>query len=124
MDIRNHEAVANLAVKNLKRAREFYEKVLELQPIFEMPEVITYQSGPSKLNVYQSEFAGTNQATAVTWSVGERLEQVVEELKERGVNFEHYKMDGMEEAGDIYKSDKMRVAWFKDPDGNILNLTN
>ena len=121
----NKEAVANLAVKDLERAKRFYEDVLGLTPIeAEGDELIVYQSGVSTLNIYRSQYAGTNQATAVTWAVGNELEAVVGALKAKGVRFEHYDMPGMQIEGDIHVAGEMKVAWFKDPDGNILNLIN
>ncbi|GAA4357567.1 VOC family protein [Variovorax defluvii] len=121
----NKEAVANLAVKDLERARQFYEEILGLTPVEEEgDEVIVFQSGVSTLNVYRSEFAGTNQATAVTWAVGDEIEALVSALRAKGVRFEHYEMPDMRLEGDIHVSGDMRVAWFKDPDGNILNLIN
>jgi len=56
--------------------------------------------------------------------VGEDLERVVAALKAKGVRFEHYDMPNTTLTGDIHVMDKMKVAWFKDPDGNILNLVN
>ncbi|WPB73770.1 VOC family protein [Archangium violaceum] len=116
------DAVANLAVKDLRRARKFYEETLGLKPVHEEGgEVVVYRSGNSTVNVYRSDYAGTNQATAVTWTVG-NIEEVVKELRSRGVTFEHYDMPGTRLEGDIHVSSGMKVAWFKDPDGNILNL--
>jgi catechol 2,3-dioxygenase-like lactoylglutathione lyase family enzyme len=119
------DAIANLAVKDLKAARQFYEHTLGLQPVeFEGDESVVYKSGDSVLNVYRSDYAGTNQATAVTWAVGDEVEQVVRTLKGRGVKFEHYDLPGMTRKGDIHFGGAMQVAWFKDPDGNILNIVN
>lgn len=121
--LQNTNAVANLAVHNLDAARKFYEGTLGLTPIAEEgEEVVVYKSGDSTLNVYRSEYAGTNQATAVTWTVGEKIDDVVRDLRAKGVNFEHYDMPGARLEGDIHIGDGMKVAWFKDPDGNILNL--
>jgi hypothetical protein len=122
--LRDKNAVANVAVRDLGVARAFYEQTLGLTPTNEDSEMIEFKSGNSTINVYRSEFAGTNKATAVTWSVGEELEGVVGDLKAKGVAFEHYNMPGMEQKGDVYIADGMKVAWFKDPDGNILNLIN
>ena len=117
------DAVANVAVKNLETAKKFYEDTLGLKPVHaEGDEVIVFQSGNSTMNVYRSAYAGTNQATAVTWAVGDDIENVVRELKGKGVRFEHYDMPGMRLEGDIHVADGMKVAWFKDPDGNILNV--
>jgi catechol 2,3-dioxygenase-like lactoylglutathione lyase family enzyme len=119
------DAIANLAVKDLKVARQFYEGTLGLEPVeFEGDELVVYKSGDSVLNVYRSDYAGTNQATAVTWAVGDEVDEVVRTLKGRGVKFEHYDLPGMKRNGDIHFGGDMQVAWFKDPDGNILNIVN
>ena len=116
-------AVANVAVKDLEAAKRFYEEVLGLPEIGKQAEEIAiYRSGNSTLNVYRSEFAGTNKATAVTWAVGDALDEMVAGLKAKGVRFEHYDMPGAKLEGDIHAFGDMRVAWFKDPDGNILSL--
>lgn len=91
-----------------------------------MPEqgVIGLKSGATSILVYESEFAGTNQATAATWIVGTDLDAIVATLKERGVTFEHYDFPGTTRMGDIHEAGNVRVAWLKDPDGNILSLVN
>ena len=119
------DAVANLAVKDLKTAKKFYEGTLGLEPVdAQGDEVIVYRSGRTTLNVYRSKEAGTNRATAVTWSVGDQVKPLVQELKAKGVKFEHYDMPGLTLDGDIHVGYGMQVAWFKDPDGNILNLVS
>jgi catechol 2,3-dioxygenase-like lactoylglutathione lyase family enzyme len=117
------DASANIAVKNLEIAKKFYEDTLGLSQVgAEGEELIVFKSGNTIIYVYQSQNAGTNQATAVTWIVGEEMEDVVQELKNKGVNFEHYDMPDMVREGEIHVFGDMKVAWFKDPDGNILNI--
>jgi catechol 2,3-dioxygenase-like lactoylglutathione lyase family enzyme len=116
---------ANIAVKDLERAREFYEDTLGLKQVDkEGDEVIAFRSGSSKILVYKSQYAGTNKATAATWTVSDDLEPIVRELKAKGVTFEHYDLPGMTLKGDVHVSGSMKVAWFKDPDGNILCMAN
>ena len=118
------DAVANVAVKDLQVARRFYESTLGLSPIaIEGDEAIVFKSGNSRLNVYRSEHAGTNEATAVSWTVND-VEGVVRELKAKGVTFEHYDMPGAKLNGDLHEFGDMKAAWFKDPDGNILGVMN
>src|SRR5215213_1226567 len=84
----NADAIATCAVKNIDTARRFYEGILGLVPLPSEESVgLPYKSGKSNLLVYQSEYAGTNQATAVTWAVRD-LEAAVEALKAKGVRFE------------------------------------
>ena len=115
-------AVANLAVKDIDRARGFYTGTLGLKEVDqEGDDLIVLQSGDSAVSVYRSDYAGTNKATAVTWAVDD-IEAEVETLKQKGVMFEHYDMPGLELEGDVHVGEGMKVAWFKDPDGNILNI--
>jgi len=117
------DAVANVAVKNLEVAKKFYQNTLGLKQVHaEGDELVVFKSGNSTLNVYRSQYAGTNKATAITWAVGGELEEIVRGLKSKGVSFEHYDMPGMKVEGDIHVGGDMKVAWFKDPDGNILGM--
>lgn len=117
-----NNAVANLAVKDLDRSRAFFTKTLGLEEVGnEGDELIVLKSGDSVVNVYRSDYAGTNQATAVTWGVDD-IDAEVKALRDKGVTFEHYDMPGLELEGDVHVGDHMKIAWFKDPDGNILNL--
>ena len=119
------DAIATAAVKDIETARRFYEDKLGLKPVQQAEEqgVITYKTGGSSLLVYASQFAGTNKATTVTWSVGGDFDDIVQSLQAKGVSFEHY--DGLPDVtrqGDVHRSGDFKLAWFKDPDGNIHHL--
>lgn len=116
------ESHAILAVSDLARARQFYSETLGLAVVRSDAHVMTLQTGPSQVVIYVSDMAGTNHANALVWGVGDRLGAIVADLKAKGVVFEHY--PGMERDGDIHVGGDWRGAWFKDPDGNILHLTN
>jgi len=119
------DAAANIAVKNLEIAKKFYEDTLGLtQVAAEGQEVIVLKSGNSTVNVYRSQYAGTNKSTTMTWVVGEDIESVVQQLKAKGITFEHYDMPGVTREGDVHIAGDMKVVWFKDPDGNILNIAS
>ena len=117
------DATPMIAVKDLDRARKFYEETLGLKTKDEWgAEGVTMKSGDTLINVYRSEFAGTNKATALTFQVDD-AEKEVGALKEKGVFFEHYDLPGLEQRGDLYVGEGgFKTAWFKDPDGNILSL--
>jgi catechol 2,3-dioxygenase-like lactoylglutathione lyase family enzyme len=117
-------SAATLAVSDLERARDFYENTLGLEPLQEVPESLLYKSGTSVLLVYPSEYAGTNQATAATWAVGDDFDAIVEGLRSKGVTFEHYDLPDTTREGDVHVIGEFRGVWFKDPDGNILSLVN
>ena len=113
---------ATIAVSDLDRARKFYEETLGLKVRMEDPGGIMYASGDSMVLVYPSQFAGTSQATVATWNVAD-LDATVDELASKGITFEQYDMEGLktDERG-IAEFGELRGAWFKDPDGNILNV--
>ena len=122
-------AAATLPVRDMQGARQFYEGVLGLTPTQMMPEdapgAVLYSSGGSMVLVYESQYAGTNQATAATWAVGENFDAVVQALRDKGVTFERY--DNLPDTvrdGDVHTFGDLKSVWFKDPDGNILNVGN
>ena len=112
-----------IAVKDLDRARAFYEETLGLTTIETLgEEVVSMKSGDTRIDVYRSDYAGSNKATALTFNVDDIATEVTN-LKDKGVMFEHYdKMDGLTLNGYVYEGEGMKTAWFKDPDGNILSL--
>ena len=123
--LENREAMPTVAVKDLAAARRFYEGTLGLVPDGrEDPEVVLYNTGASRLMVYRSPFAGTNQATAVTWSVGDGVDDLAQALKTKGVRFERYDFPEATMEGDVHVMEDVRVAWYKDPDGNIHSLVS
>ena len=122
--LRDTDAVATLAVKDLTKAAKFYEETLGLSRVgTEDGEAITFESGDTTIHVYRSSFAGTNKATALTWAVDD-VDDVVGTLKGKGVKFEHYDLPETQREGDVHVSGDIKVAWFKDPDGNILSVVN
>jgi catechol 2,3-dioxygenase-like lactoylglutathione lyase family enzyme len=116
-----------LAVKNLKKSRDFYEGILGYTPMMESDEAIAYKGDDNTgLTIYPSEEnAGTNKATAASWVVDD-LYETIGDLKEKGVEFEDYDQPGIkteEGVATFTEGGKtMKAAWFKDPDGNILNI--
>jgi catechol 2,3-dioxygenase-like lactoylglutathione lyase family enzyme len=117
------DASPTLPVKDLARARRFYEQMLGLAPEGDSEMgVQAYRAGGVALTVYESEFAGTNQGTAVTWPVGDRFDAVVAALRGKGVAFETYDMPGITVEDGVHRAGDMKLAWFKDPDGNIHHV--
>ncbi|MDQ6801617.1 MAG: VOC family protein [Acidobacteriota bacterium] len=114
-------AVATIAVKDVKAARKFYEGKLGLKLVSDQMGNATYKTGNTTMLVYKSDYAGTNKATSATWVVDD-VEDLVKTLKAKGVVFEHYDLPGLARNGDIHSAGKLRLAWFKDPDGNIHHI--
>jgi catechol 2,3-dioxygenase-like lactoylglutathione lyase family enzyme len=121
--LKDENVGAVLAVKDLSKAKDFYENKLGLEVDHGDDNGILYKSGESRLFIYVSEFAGTNKATAAAWN-SDNVKEIVEELKSKGISFEHYDMPGVTMDGDIHVMGSLKAVWFKDPDGNILNITS
>lgn len=125
MSLSDKEPMATLPVTDLAAARAFYEGKLGLTALpVQMDNILIFTSGRSQILVYLSQNAGTNQATAITWNVGEDLEAIVADLRAKGVTFEHYDLPGAVLHGDIHHIGPVRDAWCKDPAGNIISLVN
>jgi catechol 2,3-dioxygenase-like lactoylglutathione lyase family enzyme len=125
----SRKAVATIAVKNMEVARKFYHEVLGLEPAASSePGAQTFASADTLVLVYVSQFAATNQATAATWLIDahaeEGIESVVAALRDKGVRFEHYDFPGGVREGDVHVMGRIKNAWFKDPDGNVLSIVS
>ena len=120
------EVMATVAVKDIEVARAFYQDKLGLEPTDgdQPTDVLSYKCGKSTLLVYESRYAGTNQATAATWVVGDDVKGAAQALKGKGVRFEHYDFPDTTRDGDVHVFGDLKAAWFKDPDGNILSIVS
>lgn len=121
--LNDNPVYATIATGDLARARAFYEGTLGLTAEMEDPTGgVIYASGGTRILLYPSEFAGASQVTVATWFVDD-VEAIVTELTGKGITFEQYDLPGLktDERG-IAETGPFKGAWFKDPDGNILNV--
>jgi catechol 2,3-dioxygenase-like lactoylglutathione lyase family enzyme len=110
-----------VAVSDIDQAREFYEQTLGFTPTSVNPGGVFYPAGSgTRFLVYPSGQAGTNTATYLGFEVAD-IEAEVADIKGRGIAFEHY--EGHTNADGIADANGVRSAWFKDPDGNIVGVT-
>src|SRR5688500_14415450 len=109
-----------IPVRDLARARAFYEGKLGWKPKREIEGGVTYEfADRTACHMYVTPFGGTSKASQACWEVPDIAREVAD-LKERGVVFERYEVPGMKLDGDIATGGGAKAAWFKDPDGNIL----
>jgi catechol 2,3-dioxygenase-like lactoylglutathione lyase family enzyme len=120
--LQTFDATAMLAVRDVSIARSFYADVLGFDVQENEAGIAEFESGRTPVSVYESEYAGTNQANALAWSVGDAFDEVVSALRDRGVTFERYELPGLTLEGDVHVADGFKGVWFKDPDGNILHI--
>jgi catechol 2,3-dioxygenase-like lactoylglutathione lyase family enzyme len=113
---------ATIPAKDLQGTRRFYEDVLDLEILLENEAGITYRAGESVFQLYPTRFAGTAQHTLGGFLVGD-LDAAVSDLRAKGVTFEDYDMPGLKTEDGIAELGGERAAWFRDPEGNILSLS-
>ena len=123
-----HEAmaIATIPAKDVARAKKFYAEKLGLEPAREEGgDSFAYEMGKGTgFLLYQSSFAGTNQATSMSFEVSD-FDGMVEQMRSRGVVFEEYDFPGLKtENGIASMPDGTKTAWFKDSEGNILAIGN
>ena len=124
VSLKDYRCGAAAAVSDMQRARQFYEGVLGLVPDSDTGDNIGYPcSGDTQINVYVSPNAGTAEFTIAGFDVDD-IETVVAGLAQQGVTFEQYDQPPIvtDERGVAHFEGDAKVAYFKDPDGNILSL--
>jgi catechol 2,3-dioxygenase-like lactoylglutathione lyase family enzyme len=116
--------VSTLATADLARARTYYEDTLGLTLRREAMGGVTYACGSGQIFVYESSFAGTNKATALSFEVPlAAFDAEVAALRAKGVRFMTFELDGADwDDGVASMGEEMKSVWFADPDGNILNV--
>jgi catechol 2,3-dioxygenase-like lactoylglutathione lyase family enzyme len=114
--------VAFLATTDLGRARDFYVELLGLAVRDENPYALVLDGGGTELRVTAVPEKPPTPYTVLGWQV-EELDVAVRELTGKGVEFLRY--EGMEQdaLGAWTSPSGTRVAWFPDPDGNVLSLS-
>lgn len=106
-----------------EKARAFYEGVLGFELISDNEYVATYRAGANKIMLQKGAPSPPAQRTIVGWEVT-GIRDVVSELTKRGVEFLRLNMEWIKQDDlGIWNSPDGKVAWFKDPDGNTLSVS-
>jgi len=113
---------ATIAVKDLARAKKFYEEKLGLTPFSETAGGLLYEvGGGTRFLLFPSSGAGTAQNTVMGFSTPD-IHAEVRALQSRGVVFEEYDYPGLITENGIAASEVGWAAWFKDSEGNIIGI--
>ncbi len=116
-----HEARAALPVKDINRARKFYQEKLGLTPVSEEQGGLTYQVKGSSFFLFPSAGVSNGSFTQLGWET-DNIEAEMAELKAKGVIFEEYNLPDFKTIGGIFTQEGSRAAWFKDSEGNLHAL--
>lgn len=126
MTLKNSNAFSGFSVNDLTKARTFYEKILGLE--IEQDNDMKFELnlvGGSRVFVYAKKDHSPATFTVLNFSVTD-IDKIVDELKSKGVKFEHYDVDVKTDKKDIMRGKSNGqgpdIAWCKDPSGNILSI--
>jgi catechol 2,3-dioxygenase-like lactoylglutathione lyase family enzyme len=121
-DIARASFFATIPSADLDNTRRFYEDVLGLDVAQAHPAGVHFRTGQSYLALYRAPTAGTAEHTLGTFEV-EDIEAAVATLQERGVVFEEYDLPQLKTVDSVAEiPGVVKLAWFKDPEGNILGI--
>ena len=111
-----------LPVKDMARARRFYESGLGLEPVGAKPDgKFVYRCGGTELALFPREEGTRATHTAASFRVAD-IAAAIDALKRRGVTFADYDLPGLKTVEHVCVLGAEKAAWFEDPEGNILCL--
>ncbi len=116
------DLVAFVPTTDAGRARSFYERTLGLPLESESPTACVFQAHNAVLRVTVVEEVAKAPYTVLGWSVS-NIAAIIRDLGERGVEFVRYEGMDQDDLGVWQAPGGARIAWFKDPDGNTLSIT-
>ena len=118
----NTPVIAFLATADAAKARAFYEGVIGLTLLDESDFALVFDANGVELRIQKVESANPQPFTVLGWHVSSIVE-TVEGMTERGVVFEKFAAFEQSELGIWTSPSGAQIAWFRDPDGNTLSLT-
>jgi catechol 2,3-dioxygenase-like lactoylglutathione lyase family enzyme len=118
--LETNKAFSSFSVDDLQKAKEFYAQTLGLK-VKESEEGLELHPGETDVFIYPKPNHKPATFTVLNFLVSD-IEATVDELKNKGVQFEHYDGEITTDAKGIHRNGGPTIAWFKDPAGNILSV--
>ena len=118
----NSKIISFVATQNPASARKFYEETLGLRFVSDDPFAIVFNANGTMLRVQKVHQLVPVRHTTLGWEVSD-IHAEVKELTKKGVQFEQFAGLDQDNSGIWTSPSGAKIAWFKDPDGNILSLT-
>ena len=122
---------SRIPAQDHRRARSFYAEKLGPEPVEERPGGLRYRCGNGEFALFESAGAAAGDRTQMAWEEVDDLEEIIAQLRERGVIFEEYDVPGLETVNGIAEVEGNypskggvgeQAAWFKDSEGNLLAI--
>jgi len=118
----SHKLMAFVATRDPARARSFYGDILGLRLVSEDRFALMFDAHGTMLRVTTVHELALAKYTVLGWEVSD-ITGAAKDLESAGVKLEQYGLKEQDERGIWTAPGGARVAWFKDPDGNVLSLT-
>ena len=120
--LKKSDLIGFVATSNATKARQFYEEKLGLTFVSGDQFALVFEANGTMLRIQKVDHVNPHVYTVLGWKVG-NIMQEVETLSNRGIQFERYEGMNQDKNGIWTAPSKAKIAWFKDPDGNVLSLT-
>jgi catechol 2,3-dioxygenase-like lactoylglutathione lyase family enzyme len=121
--LNRHNIIGFVTIVDTERAKRFYRDTLGLRLLSEEPPfALVFDANGIMIRLAMGKELPPSHGTVLGWQVPE-IKQAVEDLTQAGVSFERYEFLKQDERGIWSSPTGARVAWFKDPDGNILSIS-
>ena len=120
--LENQPIIVFIATQNPAASRRFYEDVLGLRFVADEPAALIFDAAGTMLRIQKVDKLAPHPFTSIGWKVSD-IHAAVAALVKQGVTFEKYDFLSQDEHGIWTTPDGSGVAWFKDPDGNLVSLT-
>jgi catechol 2,3-dioxygenase-like lactoylglutathione lyase family enzyme len=114
--------IAFIATAQPERAKKFYETTLGLRLVSDDQFAMAFDCQSTQLRIQKVEKVNPHPFTALGWQVPD-IRDTVAGLMKREISFERYPFLAQDKLGIWQAPSGAKVAWFKDPDGNLLSLT-
>jgi catechol 2,3-dioxygenase-like lactoylglutathione lyase family enzyme len=118
----SHEIVAFIQITNVQKSRDFYEGILGLRFLKDDGFAAVFDANGTMVRAAKMKEFAPLQSTVLGWEIT-NIEEMVRGLQNRGIHFEIFGFLKQDDLGIWTAPTGDKVAWFKDPDGNILSLS-
>jgi len=114
--------IAFASTTDSKRAVAFYRDILGLRLVSEDPFAAVFDANGTMFRVASAPKVKPAPYTILGWQVA-HINKVIDGLRKRGVEFNRYDSMPQDDRGAWKSPSGAKIAWFQDPDGNVLSLT-
>jgi catechol 2,3-dioxygenase-like lactoylglutathione lyase family enzyme len=121
--LQKNDIVAFVPTNDAEKSKAFYKEVLGLKFVSDDGFALVFKANGTMVRIARAGKFTPQQFTILGWQV-KKIEQIVKKMQAKGVEFLHFPGMGQAESGIWNAPDgAAKVAWFKDPDGNTLSVS-